>query len=447
MARRRTRPTTPANSRLVLPRTTPTCPPKSSIFSWPSETSLFLVRVTFFYAALLITTERQYSPALTPALPPRDPTPSTPQFSAESLRSLAVNLAPLLRDVLARDTPPSPQPPLPQPSPAASLIAQSAPTPSFDLGNPSSVATLISSSPVYSSSTSLPSETPSLPKKVEEQIVNGPKAAGQAISPTEDSAAILTGASRAQQTHVPSNIGVIDPAVADGMRHMNTLTPALRELMTLRVAENTSKEFVDRLKPVTPINVNLLESMLTNHPDREFVVALCSGLRAGFKIGYKGPRHPFVSPNLKTALMSPEIVDENLLNEVKQGHTVGPFTSPPFTNFQVYPLGLVPKKNSSKWRTIFHLSYPKSSTTSVNANISSEDYSLQYVRIDDAMRILLELGPNCFMAKTDVQSAFRNIPVHPDDWELLGMKWRGLYFFDRVLPFGLRSAPWTASNN
>ncbi|XP_028406820.1 uncharacterized protein LOC114529267 [Dendronephthya gigantea] len=112
------------------------------------------------------------SPALTPALPPRDPTPSTPQFSAESLRSLAVNLAPLLRDVLARDTPPSPQPPLPQPSPAASLIAQSAPTPSFDLGNPSSVATLISSSPVYSSSTSLPSETPSLPKKVEEQIVN-----------------------------------------------------------------------------------------------------------------------------------------------------------------------------------------------------------------------------------------------------------------------------------
>ena len=46
------------------------------------------------------------------------------------------------------------------------------------------------------------------------------------------------------------------------------------------------------------------------------------------------------------------------------------------------------------------------------------------------------------MAKTDVKSAFRNIPVHPDDWELLGMEWRGLYFFDRVLPFGLRSAPY-----
>ena len=45
------------------------------------------------------------------------------------------------------------------------------------------------------------------------------------------------------------------------------------------------------------------------------------------------------------------------------------------------------------------------------------------------------------MSKLDIKSAIRNIPVHPSDWELLGMKWKGLYFFDMVLPFGLRSAP------
>ena len=45
------------------------------------------------------------------------------------------------------------------------------------------------------------------------------------------------------------------------------------------------------------------------------------------------------------------------------------------------------------------------------------------------------------MAKTDIESAFRLIPVHPDDWELLGMQWGGLYYYDKVLPFGLRSAP------
>ena len=236
---------------------------------------------------------------------------------------------------------------------------------------------------------------------------------------------------------VPSHTAVTMQTVADDTAPMNTMTPALHELMTLRIAENTSKDFVDRLKKVTPININLLECMLVDHPDREFVVGLCLGLREGFKIGYQGPRQPYVSKNLKTAYMLPEIVDGNLLEEVKQGHTIGPFTQPPFKNFQIYPLGLVPKKNSSKWRTIFHLSHPKTSHTSVNTNISSEDFSLKYVRIDDVIRILLKLGPNCFMAKTDVQSAFQNIPVHPQDWELLGMQWHGLYFFiGRLLPGG-----------
>ena len=45
------------------------------------------------------------------------------------------------------------------------------------------------------------------------------------------------------------------------------------------------------------------------------------------------------------------------------------------------------------------------------------------------------------MAKTDIELAFRLFPVHPEDWELLGMQWEGLYYYDKVLPFGLRSAP------
>ena len=44
------------------------------------------------------------------------------------------------------------------------------------------------------------------------------------------------------------------------------------------------------------------------------------------------------------------------------------------------------------------------------------------------------------MAKTDTEAAFRQYPVHPDDWELLGMQWRGKYYFDKLLPFGLCSA-------
>ena len=40
--------------------------------------------------------------------------------------------------------------------------------------------------------------------------------------------------------------------------------------------------------------------------------------------------------------------------------------------------------------------------------------------------------------KFNVESAYRD--VHSDDRYLLGMKWRGNYFIDLALPFGLRSA-------
>ena len=61
--------------------------------------------------------------------------------------------------------------------------------------------------------------------------------------------------------------------------------------------------------------------------------------------------------------------------------------------------------------------------------------------MDDAIRILQTLGPGSFMAKTDLKSAFRLIPIHPDDWNLLGIYWQSRYYVDLFLPFGLRSAP------
>ncbi|CAH3131897.1 unnamed protein product [Pocillopora meandrina] len=46
------------------------------------------------------------------------------------------------------------------------------------------------------------------------------------------------------------------------------------------------------------------------------------------------------------------------------------------------------------------------------------------------------------MAKTDVKSAFRIIPIQPADYSLLGtcLKWENLYYFDRTLPMGLTSS-------
>ena len=70
------------------------------------------------------------------------------------------------------------------------------------------------------------------------------------------------------------------------------------------------------------------------------------------------------------------------------------------------------------------------------------DFSLQYITIDNAIAAVQKFGRGCFMAKTDIESAFRPFPVHPDDRELLGMFLDGQHYFDKVLPFGLRSAPY-----
>ena len=174
----------------------------------------------------------------------------------------------------------------------------------------------------------------------------------------------------------------------------------------------------------------------------EAAIEYLSKLSPTTPIGLQGPRVSKEYPNFISARQNPHIVSTNLLKELQLGHTAGPFVSPPFPNFQVYPIGVVPKKHSTEWRTIFHFSFPKHQTTSVNSHISPTDYSLHYITIHTAISIIQNIGQGCFMSKLDVKSAFRNIPVHPSDWELLGMKLNGLYFFDTVLPFGLRSAPY-----
>ena len=45
------------------------------------------------------------------------------------------------------------------------------------------------------------------------------------------------------------------------------------------------------------------------------------------------------------------------------------------------------------------------------------------------------------MAKMDIEEAYRIIPIHPDNRDLLGIYWDGQVYVDTALPFGLRSAP------
>jgi len=67
---------------------------------------------------------------------------------------------------------------------------------------------------------------------------------------------------------------------------------------------------------------------------------------------------------------------------------------------------------------------------------------MHYIKLDQIIRMLPKYRRGAQMAKFDVEAAYRNVAVHPEDRYLLGMKWRGQFYVDLALPFGLRLAPY-----
>lgn len=53
----------------------------------------------------------------------------------------------------------------------------------------------------------------------------------------------------------------------------------------------------------------------------------------------------------------------------------------------------------------------------------------------------LWLGRGSLLAIANIKSAYRLVPVHPQDQLWLGMQWEDQLYVDGMLPFGLRSAP------
>jgi len=134
------------------------------------------------------------------------------------------------------------------------------------------------------------------------------------------------------------------------------------------------------------------------------------------------------------------VVTEYLNKEISLGRVVGPFPKHAIPVGQISRFGVIPKSHQpNSWRLIFDLSYPK--IGSINEGIPSKLCSIKYVTIDDAINSILAMGPYTLMAKIDIKSAFRLLPVHPADRHLLLMQWDDYIFVDTCIPFGLRSAP------
>lgn len=116
------------------------------------------------------------------------------------------------------------------------------------------------------------------------------------------------------------------------------------------------------------------------------------------------------------------------------GRVAGPFQQPPFKHFVVSPLGVVNKTEPGAFRLIHHLSYPEGD--SVNHWLGEGACSVSYCSLDMAVDLVRRAGRGAWLAKADIESAFRLLPVHLDDQHLLGFKWLGDFYYDKCLPMG-----------
>ena len=222
--------------------------------------------------------------------------------------------------------------------------------------------------------------------------------------------------------------------------------PYRRDLMHLDSMHSPyppAPELMGGLPPLTPF-IHQWEFLLSSHHDAQFVSYILDGLKWGFRLGFSWS-NPLNSTekNNPSSREHGDAIDEYLQKEMRAGNLVGPISSRVLTNGQhlhVNRIGVVPKGyNTGKWRVITDLSFPRGQ--SVNDGINAQWCSLEYTTVDKIAMVVAQLGRGALLAKVDIKSAYRLVPVNLADRSLLGITWRDKYYVDTRLPFGLRSAP------
>jgi Reverse transcriptase (RNA-dependent DNA polymerase) len=144
--------------------------------------------------------------------------------------------------------------------------------------------------------------------------------------------------------------------------------------------------------------------------------------------------------NLKSAFDAPFVVSSAIQKPLENSHALGPFESPPLTDFRSSPLGTVTCKHNPKRRLINHLSWPRGN--SVNDGIPDSEGHIKYETFDRAVQLVCTFRCGALLVKLDLKEAFHHIPIAPSQWHLLGFHWESKSYYPIVLIFGLKSAPY-----
>ena len=204
----------------------------------------------------------------------------------------------------------------------------------------------------------------------------------------------------------------------------------------------------DLTNVVTPVNVDEFQKLLKlSKFNGKRSEALINGFKFGFSIGYEGETEiQQKSAILKLFVGSKIELWNKVMKEVGLKCFAGPFGKIPFKNYIQSPIGLVPKDGRTKTHLIFHLLHLRLQKgvkqKSVNTNTPRELCNVNYASFDDAITLCIAEGKSCHIAKSDMDSAFRNLGIKAEHWPYLVMKaespidGKTYYFVDKCLPFG-----------
>ena len=199
------------------------------------------------------------------------------------------------------------------------------------------------------------------------------------------------------------------------------------------------KAFGDKIPVPTALKVHMWVHLLRYYDDK----IVTEFLKYGWLINYSSHQLPLSTPhNHQSALTFVNHVRHYIKTELSFGAIAGPFVVNPLNKPLICsPLQTVPKRGSSKRRVVMDFSFPPDH--SVNSGIPSNTYldspfNLRLgPRIDGLCELVLSKGCGCFVYKKDLQRAYRQIPIDPRDYHLLGFNFDNQFYFDTCCPFSL----------
>ena len=194
---------------------------------------------------------------------------------------------------------------------------------------------------------------------------------------------------------------------------------------------------VARIPIESGLNVAAWEKYLENYSDKRII----QYIKFGFPLSLIDPHglNNTKVTNHFSDCQYPQQVQAYIDKEIKLGALLGPVDSIVDSHFHCSPL-LTRPKDTDKRRVILNLSHPDGN--SVNSHVDANQFDgspfiLKFPRVDDIAEDIIKCTEDTLLFKVDIAHAFRNLRVDPADSLKFGIAWRGAFYVDVGIAFGL----------